>query len=220
MLRTSFVTLVAAAVGAGDAAAASPQWQEATNVPCLVWNRVPEPGDSVTWTGSCVGGKSEGHGTEVFRWLDHGIWKEERYTGQMKGGKLHGSGIIHYANGDRFEGEFADGERAKGEHLYADGGRFVGAFKNNNPSIGILFYPQGARYEGDFAGGRFDGHGTFYFVDQSYYSGDFKNGLPNGSGTLWQSREQFISGTWINGCLRQGTRVAAAGVTKEQCGFQ
>lgn len=174
------------------------RWQKATNVNCLVWNPSPDPDDSVTWTGSCVDGKAEGRGTQTFRFPDRGTWKEERYEGEMQGGKLNGQGTLYYENGDRFEGEFSDGQRARGS----------------------LYYANGAKYEGTFANGGFNGPGKFTYADGSYYEGNFANSLPNGKGTLTQIGAPPISGAWTNGCLRNGVHVAAAGVPKERCGFK
>eukprot|EP01062_Namystynia_karyoxenos_P046668 TRINITY_DN35023_c0_g1_i1.p1 TRINITY_DN35023_c0_g1~~TRINITY_DN35023_c0_g1_i1.p1 ORF type:complete len:815 (+),score=262.49 TRINITY_DN35023_c0_g1_i1:68-2512(+) len=47
-----------------------------------------------------------------------------RYVGDVKGGRRHGRGRIHYDNGDVFEGEFREGRRhGVGVVTYADSGR-------------------------------------------------------------------------------------------------
>ena len=44
------------------------------------------------------------------------------YIGGFKNGMKHGKGIIHYYNGDKFEGEFRDGKRhGQGTVIFADG---------------------------------------------------------------------------------------------------
>ena len=201
--------------------AREPHWQTASNVDCLVWNALPDPGDSVTWSGACSEGKAEGFGTKIFRYRDHGQWEEQRYVGEMKHGKNQGQGTQDDANGVRFDGDWMDGHRLRGTQIQADGIRYIGSFSDDKAAgVGTLVYPNGAHYDGDFVNGHFEGHGKFTYADGSYYSGDFKQGLPNGYGTLHRSDAQSISGSWTNGCLREGTRVAAAGVSKEKCGFR
>lgn len=94
--------------GATSASAEKPQWQ-ATATGCLVWNSLPEPSETVTWSGACVDGKATGFGTEVFRYREKGLWKEQRYVGEMQGGKLHGRGAYTFPNGARYVGSFSNG---------------------------------------------------------------------------------------------------------------
>lgn len=171
------------------------RWQ-ATSSGCLVWNPIPEPSETVTWSGGCVDGKASGFGTEVFRYRELGVWKEERYVGEMEGGRLNGRGTLSYDNGDRYEGEFRDGKPA---------GR------------GMFTFLDGRRYEGDVADGHFHGRGIYTFPDGAQYAGGFAHGLANGAGTLTRPGET-VTGSWSNGCLREGGRIAAVGVSKEMCG--
>ena len=39
-----------------------PNWIITTNQPCQLWNSEPKSGETVTWTGDCVGGKASGVG--------------------------------------------------------------------------------------------------------------------------------------------------------------
>ncbi len=113
--------LVAVLVAWGRVAQADEQgcWQALENNPsCSVWNAYPKPSETVTWSGACADGKARGRGTNVWRALINGDWKEKKYTGEMKDGKWHGRGICVTANGDRYEGDWKDGkEHGRGWRL-------------------------------------------------------------------------------------------------------
>lgn len=204
-------------MGADDA-----PWRRTANNGCLVWDDLPQPDETVTWSGACIDGKASGAGTQVFRYRIDGVWKEERYVGEMQGGKLHGRGTLFYDNGDRYEGGYADGKRAgRGTYTHANGDRYEGEFTDDKRTgHGTFTYHNGSRYEGDFVNGKFEGRGTFIFANGDRYEGDFKGGMPNGDGTLKKSTGDMVTGNWSNGCFRQGDKVAAVGTTKEKCGFK
>jgi hypothetical protein len=198
------------------------RWQETVNNGCLVWDPLPQPDETITWTGACLDGKATGRGTEVSRYRIDDAWEEERYTGDMHGGRLHGHGTLIYDNGDRYEGDFVESRRVgRGTYTYANGDRYEGDFRDDRRTgRGTFTFHQGGRYEGDLVDGQFDGTGTFTFPDGAHYEGNFKGGMANGHGTLRGSAGDIITGDWSNGCLRQGTRVATVGTTKEKCGFK
>src|SRR5512139_1370287 len=187
------------------------RWREATNNGCLVWDALPQPDETVKWLGICIDGKESGQGTEVFRYRVNGVWKEERYVGEMQGGKLYGRGVLSYDNGDRYEGDFVDGKRVgRGTYSHANGDRYEGDFNNDKRTgHGTFTYHNGGRYEGDFVDGTFHGRGTFNFATGNRYEGDFRGGMPNGFGTFKSTTGDIVTGNWTNGCLRQGDRVVA-----------
>ena len=198
------------------------RWRPTISNGCLVWDALPQPDETVTWSGACVDGKASGRGTEVFRYRDHGVWKEERYVGDMRGGKLNGRGTLTYDNGDRYEGDFVDAKRVgHGTYTHANGDRYEGDFREDQRTgRGSFTYHNGGRYEGEFVNGRFQGHGTFTFADGGRYEGEFKGGMANGDGTYTSSTGEVVTGNWSNGCIQQGGRVAAVGTTKEKCRFR
>lgn len=203
------------------ATAAEGRWQK-TASGCLVWDALPQPDETVAWSGGCEEGKASGHGTEFYRYRGDGVWKEERYVGEMRDGKLDGSGTLTYDNGDRYQGRFVDGRRSgRGTYTHANGDRYEGEFKEDmRTGSGIFVYHTGGRYEGEFLNGEYQGHGTFYFANGDRYEGDFAGGLPDGFGSFTAHTGESVRGHWSNGCLRQGNRVAAAGVPKEKCKFE
>lgn len=227
-MRQSFVaavlhlTLICALVCADQAAADEARWRASTNNGCLVWDALPQPDETVTWSGICVNGKAAGRGTEVFRYRTGGVWKQERYVGEMKDGKFDGWGVLLYDNNDRYEGEFVNGKRVgRGAYYHENGDRYEGDFNNDSRTgHGRFTYHGGASYEGDFVDGTFDGSGTFTFANGNRYEGHFRGGMPNGYGTFTSTTGDIMAGNWSNGCLRQGDRVAAVGTTKGKCGFK
>lgn len=206
----------------GSVMADEVRWQRTANNGCLVWDALPQRDETVTWSGACIDGKASGPGTEVFRYRVAGVWKEERYVGDMQGGKLHGRGTLYYDNGDRYEGPYVEAKRVgQGTYTHANGDRYEGEFRDDKVTgRGTFTYHTGARYEGEFVDGKFQGRGVFTFANGDRYEGDFRGGLPNGTGTFTARNGEVVTGTWSNGCGRQGERVAAVGTTKDRCGFQ
>lgn len=205
-----------AVMGAGG------RWVRSIDGGCLVWDPLPQNEETISWSGACVDGKASGPGTEVWRYRVDSVPKEERYTGDMQAGRLHGRGTLVYDNGDRYEGEFVQSRRAgHGVYTHANGDRYEGEFKDGRRTgRGTFTYHQGGRYEGDFLNGLFDGVGTFTFPDGARYEGHFKHGMANGAGRLTDRAGDVLSGNWVNGCLRRGDRVGAVGTTRQKCGFE
>ncbi len=75
---------------------------------CKVFNPLPEPGDSVRWSGPCKENLAEGVG--VLKWFSYGKLVAT-YQGAMKEGKTNGQGkyTFHF-NGQVQQGWFLDGE--------------------------------------------------------------------------------------------------------------
>lgn len=200
--------------------AADSGWEK-TTTGSLVANPLPQPDETVTWSGGCVAGKASGNGVEVFRYRGGGTWLEERYEGEMKDGRPDGRGTMYYDNGDRYQGTYAAGRRfGAGTYVHVNGDRYVGEFTDDKPTGHATFvYHDGGVYDGQFVNGSFEGHGTFTFADGGRYEGAFHAGMANGTGTYTSSTGEVASGNWVNGCLRQGPRVAAVGTTREKCHF-
>ena len=62
--------------------------------------------------------------------------------GGYQNGLPHGTGSLTYANGDKYEGEFAFGEiSGRGKYTFADGSVYEGMFENALPNgEGIYTY--------------------------------------------------------------------------------
>lgn len=87
---------------------------------------------------------------------------EIEYEGQIKEGKPHGFGKMHWlTNGEEYEGHWKNGVM-HGE----------GTLKMEDFSV----------YTGSFLFGKFDGEGQIVMADQSITRGSFKQGAITGSG--------------------------------------
>ncbi len=133
---------------------ASPQpsgasWSIAENQLCEVWNYGNTDYEPLTWSGACTDGKASGSGRLVFR------GGEGVYDGAMRNGKMHGRGVLDWANGFRYEGELRGGK----QHGH-----------------GTLTQANGARYVGGWHEGRPHGQGTYTQADGTIFEGAWRDG--------------------------------------------
>ena len=113
-----------------------------------------------------------------------------------------GKAKVQYANGDTFEGEFADGKKTgKGKYFWKElGATYDGEWNEDiRCGTGKFTYPDGSKYEGEWKENQREGKGTFIFSNGDSYCGDYKNGLRDGEGiySYNQDRSQLI-GKWLN----------------------
>ena len=76
---------------------------------CKVWNKAPQPNETMKWTGACLNGFADGKGE--LSWLYDG--KISIYKGSMKNGELDGIRVYTGANGFYKEGFFIKGNLIK-----------------------------------------------------------------------------------------------------------
>jgi hypothetical protein len=184
-------------------AAAQGRW-ETTTSGCKVWMDDPSPDKTITWSGSCDGGRTSGRGVLVWSVVLDGKRVESRYEGRMQQGDIAGTaiyawgngsryegrffeglmedddGIYEWANGNRYEGAFVKGEEdGRGVHVWANGNNYVGQFKNGViEGRGVHVWANGDRYEGEFRGGLMDGEGAYVWASGRRYDGEFRQGKP------------------------------------------
>jgi hypothetical protein len=119
--------------------------------------KVLDPELQGAYSGRCVNGLAEGLG------VASGI---AAYTGEFKAGKKHGKGVKTWANGDRYEGDFAE-ERIEGFGTYTFGrGRWAGE-----------------TYTGEYRAGRRHGHGVYRWATGDVYDGPWRDDVPVGPPT-------------------------------------
>lgn len=115
--KTAFAALFLLALGAGAQAQrrieVNLHWITDNNG-CKIWDSMPAPGETVTWTGPCVDGYGEGKGT--LTWYVRGE-RHSVYQGELKGGHYEGRGTQTWPDGARYDGEWSD-ERAHGKGTY------------------------------------------------------------------------------------------------------
>ena len=99
------------------------------------------------------------------------------YTGQLcpLTSQQHGRGVMQYANGESYAGEWENGQQ-HGE--------------------GVMCYNDG-RYAGKYAHGHRCGTGVWESVDGNKYSGEWAGGLREGKGQEWQGDKLIYEGEWL-----------------------
>jgi MORN repeat len=105
IIATAASLLIAFKAGAQTNKALPPDWIATANQPCKVWNALPQPDQSVTWSGACVDGFASGKGT--LRWMENGK-PDLQYDGEYKDGKRNGPGVVTTADGFSVEGVWMD----------------------------------------------------------------------------------------------------------------
>lgn len=110
-------------------------------------------GNTIVYTGEFQKGKKHGQGERL---ILQNAGQYDRYVGQFREGRMHGKGVYYYANGAKYEGEFAFDQ-------FNGDGSFVG--------------PSGDRYDGQFRNGQFSGEGIYTFANGNVVQeGVFENG--------------------------------------------
>lgn len=97
----------------------------------------------------------------------------------VKGDCQEGYGIYVFENGDRFEGDYKNGQRIRGRYVWHDG----------------------SYYDGEWKDGKSNGEGRQVFADGTRFEGSFANDKFHGKGVLTQDDGTVIVGTWNMGVL-------------------
>jgi len=116
---------------------------------CKFFNRSPQPKESINWSGACVNGYGDGEGQ--LSWFLDGK-PAGTYIGQLRAGRLDGTGTYRYRSGDQYEGGFYAGEYdGHGFYRFAEGARYEGEFVEGISSRhGVVQLTDGQRVESDF----------------------------------------------------------------------
>jgi hypothetical protein len=138
------------------------------------------------------------------------LQNDATYQGQYWYGEMTGEGYIVSAEGEGYEGEFAnDVPNGFGRQYYTNGDYYEGDFREGLPhgqgklvykeedivytgdmrygkkdGRGKIIYKDGSRYEGEFRDDFKEGTGMFFFKDGSTYEGQFLNDDANGQGKI------------------------------------
>jgi len=151
---------------------------------CALFSADAHPGDSVSWTGSCVDGYAQGLGTATFT---HG-GQAQSFTATFVHGVIpDGHVISRWGQGWSYDGETV-------------GGRFHGA--------GILTTDASDRFDGQWSDGKMTGFGVLLRANGERYAGDWKDDKPNGNGELRHADGSLLSGTFVDGKLARDEAVA------------
>lgn len=150
--------------------------KKADNCDCRIFTT-----DDFSWDGSCVNGLAEGKGTV--------IWTDQKYIGEVTGGRISGYGIKYLYGEKLYEGYFQDNKYQGEGRLYSTDGEitYQGSFESGVYSGYGIEYLYGEKYyEGYFQDGKYYGKGTLYSTDGNItYQGDFEKGMYSGNGVLY-----------------------------------
>ena len=155
---------------------------------CFLFSTDAHPGDTVSWTGSCVEGYAEGLGTATF--THDG--QPQVFTASFSHGVIpDGHVISRWGAGWSYDGETV-------------AGRFNGA--------GILITDASDRFEGQWTDGKLNGFGVLRRANGELYSGDWKDDKPNGNGELRHADGSLVKGLFVDGRLNKADAAAATPV--------
>ena len=126
-----------------------------------------------------------------------------RYEGNFKNNKKHGSGSYYFTSGDRFIGDYKNGDVISGSYIYKSGQRFTGKFtKKGSPAFGTERYVgkwNGDKYVGNFNNWKRHGQGTYFYKNGDKHFGEWKKGKRHGIGTYTFKNGKIKKGIWENG---------------------
>lgn len=97
------------------------------------------------------------------------------YYGYWEAGKRHGEGVMTYTNLDVYSGNWECGQKSgKGTYIvYKTGEKYVGDFKNGQLVRGKWIYPNGSYFEGKFNQNKPKGAGSWHFANGNVVCGDY-----------------------------------------------
>ena len=127
----------------------------------------------------------------------------DKYEGEFKNGNREGYGLYYYSDGNKYEGEFKNGNKeGYGIYYFSNGDRYEGEFKNDSfNGNGIIISLHGDKFKGEYKNGKKEGYGIYYFSNGSKYEGEFKNGQIEGHGIII-----FSNGNKYEGEFKNNTR--------------
>jgi len=158
-------------------------------------------GDYTDWRKGCAyrGDFVEGE------WDGSGILynREGIYRGSFQHGIKNRSGLLHFANGDIYAGEFLEGapHDESGELKFADGSEYKGSVKHGRISGFGTFHKSrvGVTQSGTFFDGILNGQGQVIRESGEMFEGDFECGVLHGFGKWASGKGDFIEGYWQHG---------------------
>ena len=128
---------------------------------------------------------------------DHTYQNGIQFYGQFAEGKpVNGRGSMLYPNGNRYDGNYRDGQRnGCGTFTFANGRQYVGEFQNDLFSgRGVWMLENGNRYIGDFEFNKCNGEGVYIFADGTSQSGIWQQGRLVDGDLTCDSQDADLSG--------------------------
>lgn len=120
---------------------------------------------------------------------------------QIIAGKASGDGVaVNMSTGEKWEGNFENGQIRRGTRYFPNGRVERGEFTNGQLTRGLAVNPDGTGGEGTWRNGVIVSPGKLFFIDRSVYEGDFNSSnVPHGEGVIIWANGDNYTGTWRNG---------------------
>ena len=133
----------------------------------------------------------EGRG--LIEWADG-----RKYEGQFQDGIRFGQGVMTFADGSVYDGNWIDGNRSgMGTLTLAEGGKYTGLFQDNlRHGRGTMERPNGEKFSGEWVQHQMHGKGTLTFLDGSTFDGEFVRGFMCGRGQYSHDNGKQYIGEW------------------------
>lgn len=144
-------------------------------------------------TGCVKGDCLNGYGTYQYA-------NGNRYVGDFKNGNPDGQGILYFANGNKYLGHWQQNWRqGEGRFIFTEGHEYLGQFERNQfHGKGLMRYANGDTYDGDWKHNLPEGLGVYTFHTGNRYEGQFAAGRFNGQGTMFYTNGSRFTGWWQN----------------------
>ena len=122
----------------------------------------------------------------------------DMYEGQWKAGKREGQGTTRYAIGNVYEGQYkADTKEGEGKFCYATGDVYEGQYKaGKHEGKGKYSSANGNVYEGQYKANMREGQGTESYANGDVYDGEWKADKREGQGTYRSASGNVYEGEW------------------------
>ena len=180
--RSQFLISFIALAGACASAYADWKVHPATefNQEERVWASAKEKGLDFSWSGK-VNARHEAEGYGVLEWFKPAEPRPETslvYTGEMKSGRRHGTGVALHRSGSKYSGQWSENvKEGKGEYWYSNGDYYAGSFHNDlMHGPGRYVSADGTVFEGTFVADERDGPGVVIYPDGRRYSSTWSAG--------------------------------------------
>ncbi len=179
---------------------------------CKTVNPFPQKKETITWSGGCVNGLSNGEGT--LQWFLKGK-KEGYYTGNITNGKPEGEGTYQYPDSSFTMGEFKNGDLTKGKILIFEDSFWLlyeGEFSNDKlqGQGQVKFYKTLSDYRKEnhiytVIGSNWQkgylNYGTIISSDSTVYEGQLAYLRANGTGKIIYPNGNIYEGGFYNNSL-------------------
>ena len=135
--------------------------------------------------------KPEGRGVMVYA-------SGDMYEGEWRAGKREGQGTVRYAIGDVYEGQYkADKKDGRGTFRYAIGDVYEGEWRaGDREGQGKFRSANGDEYEGQYKADKREGQGTNRYANGDVYEGQYMADKREGQGTYRNATGNVYEGQW------------------------